>query len=137
MAERVKKVDPVAAISCPLTCPQMPRSDHPGKRERLVTAAYQLLYQQGVERTTLVEIAELATVPVGNVYYYFKTKNELIAPVRHVLSTVVSPSCAGHPPRLAGGALAWNPGERAPSSRSFAWHAVPRCGAAWYTMSHG
>ena len=86
MAERVNKVDPVAAISCPLTCPQMPRSDHPGKRERLVTAAYQLLYQQGVERTTLAEIAELATVPVGNVYYYFKTKNELIAAVLEVQS---------------------------------------------------
>jgi AcrR family transcriptional regulator len=59
----------------------MPRSDRPGKRERLVTAAYQLLYEQGVERTTLAEIAELANVPAGNVYYYFKTKNELIAAV--------------------------------------------------------
>lgn len=86
VAERVNKIDQVAAISCPLTCPQMPRSDRPGKRERLVTAAYQLLYQQGVERTTLAEIAELATVPLGNVYYYFKTKNELIAAVLGVQS---------------------------------------------------
>ncbi len=80
VAVRVNK-DRVPTSPCPLTCPQMPRSDRPGKRERLVTAAYQLLYQQGVERTTLAEISEVANVPTGNVYYYFKTKNELIAAV--------------------------------------------------------
>lgn len=54
---------------------------HPGKRERLVTAAVQLLHQQGIERTTLAEIAHAADVPAGNVYYYFKTKDEVIAAV--------------------------------------------------------
>jgi TetR/AcrR family transcriptional regulator, transcriptional repressor for nem operon len=53
----------------------------PGKRERLVAGATQLLYQQGVERTTLADIAEAADVPVGNVYYYFKTKDEVIGAV--------------------------------------------------------
>ena len=53
----------------------------PGKRERLVAAATLLLHQQGVERTTLAEIAETADVPAGNVYYYFKTKDEVIASV--------------------------------------------------------
>jgi TetR/AcrR family transcriptional regulator, transcriptional repressor for nem operon len=53
----------------------------PGKRERLVAAAAQLLYQQGVERTTLAEIAKIADVPAGNVYYYFKTKDEVIGAV--------------------------------------------------------
>jgi AcrR family transcriptional regulator len=52
-----------------------------GKRERLVAAATQLLHQHGIERTTLVEIAEAAGVPPGNVYYYFKTKDEIIAAV--------------------------------------------------------
>jgi AcrR family transcriptional regulator len=47
-----------------------------GKRERLVAAAVQLLYRQGVERTTLAEIAKAAEVPVGGVYYYFKTKDD-------------------------------------------------------------
>lgn len=51
----------------------------PGKRERLVTAAVQLLYQQGAERTTLADIAKAADVPPGNVYYYFKTKDDVIA----------------------------------------------------------
>jgi AcrR family transcriptional regulator len=53
----------------------------PGKRERLVAAAIQLLHQQGTERTTLADIAKAADVPAGNVYYYFKTKDELIAAV--------------------------------------------------------
>jgi TetR/AcrR family transcriptional regulator, transcriptional repressor for nem operon len=53
----------------------------PGKRERLVAAAMQLLHQQGAELTTLAEIAKAADVPVGNVYYYFKTKDEIIAAV--------------------------------------------------------
>src|SRR5580704_19512422 len=53
----------------------------PGKRERLVSAARQLLHQQGTERTTLAEIAQAADVPPGNVYYYFKTKDDVIAAV--------------------------------------------------------
>jgi AcrR family transcriptional regulator len=51
----------------------------PGKRERLVAAAGSALYEQGVERTTIADIARSADVPVGNVYYYFKTKNDIIA----------------------------------------------------------
>ncbi|MDT0612181.1 TetR/AcrR family transcriptional regulator [Streptomyces sp. DSM 40712] len=48
------------------------------KRQRLTAAAARVLHQQGVERTTLGDIAREADVPVGNVYYYFKTKDELI-----------------------------------------------------------
>lgn len=49
-----------------------------GKRERLVIAACQVLHEQGVERTTLADIAQAADVPLGNVYYYFKTKDQLV-----------------------------------------------------------
>ena len=52
-----------------------------GKRERLVESARALVHEQGVQRTTLVEVAERAEVPAGNVYYYFKTKDELIGAV--------------------------------------------------------
>jgi TetR/AcrR family transcriptional repressor of nem operon len=52
-----------------------------GKRDRLVAAAVQLLHQHGIERTTLADIAQAAGVPAGNVYYYFKTKDEIIAAV--------------------------------------------------------
>ncbi|GLY91134.1 TetR family transcriptional regulator [Actinoallomurus iriomotensis] len=50
----------------------------PGKRERLAGAAARVLHEQGVERTTLADIAQAADVPVGNVYYYFKTKDQLV-----------------------------------------------------------
>jgi TetR/AcrR family transcriptional repressor of nem operon len=49
------------------------------KRERLIAAARQVVHEQGVETTTLADIAAVAAVPVGNVYYYFKTKDELVA----------------------------------------------------------
>jgi AcrR family transcriptional regulator len=49
-----------------------------GKRERLVAGARQLIHEQGVEKTTIADIAQAAKVPAGNVYYYFKTKDELV-----------------------------------------------------------
>jgi AcrR family transcriptional regulator len=53
----------------------------PGKRDRLIAAACQLLHEQGIETTTLGDIAQLADVPPGNVYYYFKTKDDIIEAV--------------------------------------------------------
>jgi TetR/AcrR family transcriptional regulator, transcriptional repressor for nem operon len=52
-----------------------------GKRERLVASAGELLHQKGVGGTTLADIAQAAAVPVGNVYYYFKTKDDLVRAV--------------------------------------------------------
>jgi TetR/AcrR family transcriptional regulator, transcriptional repressor for nem operon len=48
------------------------------KRRRLTAAAARVVHEQGVERTTIADIAVAAGVPVGNVYYYFKTKDELV-----------------------------------------------------------
>ena len=53
----------------------------PGKRARLVAGARQVFHQQGVEKTTLADIARAADVPVGNLYYYFKTKDEVVEAV--------------------------------------------------------
>jgi AcrR family transcriptional regulator len=53
----------------------------PGKRKRLVAAAAELMYRQGVARTTLADIAQAADVPLGNVYYYFKTKDDIVGAV--------------------------------------------------------
>src|SRR6266487_625631 len=63
-----------SAVEAPAAAPR-----RPGKRERLVGAAMQLLHQQGAERTTLADIAKMADVPPGNVYYYFKAKDDVIA----------------------------------------------------------
>jgi TetR/AcrR family transcriptional repressor of nem operon len=51
------------------------------KRVRLIEAADKLFYEQGVNVTTLANIAALADVPLGNVYYYFKSKESIILAV--------------------------------------------------------
>jgi AcrR family transcriptional regulator len=55
-----------------------PEQPTPDKRQRLIEGARLVLHQQGVEKTTIADIAQAAEVPVGNVYYYFKTKDELV-----------------------------------------------------------
>ncbi|WP_244319277.1 TetR/AcrR family transcriptional regulator [Streptomyces lydicus] len=63
-----------------VTNSQSARAKNAGaKRQRLMAAAAQVVHQQGVERTTIADIARAADVQVGNVYYYFKTKDELVA----------------------------------------------------------
>ena len=47
------------------------------KRTRLIETAMKLAYKHGFRETSLADIAQAAHVPVGNVYYYFKTKEEL------------------------------------------------------------
>src|ERR1700693_3658078 len=56
----------------------LPTVARPDKRARLVAAAADLLYRQGVEKTTLADIAHAADVPLGNIYYYFKTKDAIV-----------------------------------------------------------
>ncbi len=47
------------------------------KRERLIEAANALIHRHGFHKTTLADIAKESDVPLGNVYYYFKTKEEI------------------------------------------------------------
>jgi len=47
------------------------------KRARLIGAAKVLIHRQGFNLTTLADIAQEADVPLGNVYYYFKTKEAI------------------------------------------------------------
>jgi TetR/AcrR family transcriptional regulator, transcriptional repressor for nem operon len=66
--------------------PQRPDADgagqqHPDKRDRLISSARKIFYEQGVERTTIADVARAASIPVGNVYHYFQTKGELVAAV--------------------------------------------------------
>jgi len=47
------------------------------KRSKLRRSAVELAYRQGFRKTTLADLAEESKVPIGNIYYYFKTKDEL------------------------------------------------------------
>ena len=51
------------------------------KRDRLIKAAKIMFYQQGVTGTTLADIAQQAQVPLGNIYYHFRTKEALVEAV--------------------------------------------------------
>src|SRR5258707_15898518 len=51
------------------------------KRARLIRTAVKLAYRHRFRETSLADIAEAAKVPVGNVYYYFKTKEEIGAAI--------------------------------------------------------
>ncbi|HUY77476.1 MAG TPA: TetR/AcrR family transcriptional regulator [Ktedonobacterales bacterium] len=47
------------------------------KRDRLLQTAVTLVHQQGFHQTTLADIAQQAQVPLGTVYYFFKTKEAI------------------------------------------------------------
>ena len=46
-------------------------------RSRLLQAAEKVTYRHGFSNAAIADIAREARVPLGNVYYYFKTKNEI------------------------------------------------------------
>jgi AcrR family transcriptional regulator len=75
------------------------------KRERLISAADALIHRQGFHRTTLAHIAEEAKVPLGNVYYYFKTKedicNAVITERKQELSHMLKNCCRRREPKEA------------------------------------
>ncbi len=56
-------------------------SGRPNKRDRLISAARDAIHCHGYAATSLATIAEAADVPLGNVYYYFKTKEDLVRAV--------------------------------------------------------
>ncbi len=51
------------------------------KRNRIIAAADTLFYEQGYNLTSFSDIAEAAGLPRGNFYYYFRSKEEILAAV--------------------------------------------------------
>jgi AcrR family transcriptional regulator len=47
------------------------------KKTRIVDTAAKLVHEQGFARTSLADIARESGVPLGNLYYYFKTKDAI------------------------------------------------------------
>src|ERR1700739_1485789 len=50
-------------------------------RERIVSAASELMLQRGVARTTIEDIQEAAGISTSQMYHYFSDKNDLVAAV--------------------------------------------------------
>jgi len=50
-------------------------------RDQIVEAADRLFYRQGFEHTSFSDIADVVQISRGNFYYYFKTKDEILAAV--------------------------------------------------------
>jgi AcrR family transcriptional regulator len=57
--------------------PATPADLPPDKRTRIVEVAAKLVHEQGFARTSLADIARESGVPLGNLYYYFKTKDAI------------------------------------------------------------
>ena len=53
------------------------RSSSADKRTRIVDAAATLVHAHGFAQTSLADIARESGVPLGNLYYYFKSKDAL------------------------------------------------------------
>mgnify|MGYP001310397567 CR=1 FL=1 len=81
----------------------MPRTSD--KRERLIDAANTLIHRHGFHKTTLSDIATESDVPLGNVYYYFKTKEEICDAVieerKKELTTALDGCCKTKGPKKA------------------------------------
>lgn len=88
-------------------------ADSPGrsKRQRLEDAAAQLFWSKGFAATSIADLARRADVPIGNVYYYFKSKTEMAEAVAEMfvqgsqaaLDDIEArfPAASGHPQALA------------------------------------
>jgi TetR/AcrR family transcriptional regulator, transcriptional repressor for nem operon len=50
-------------------------------KSRLLKAAMTLFHEHGIAATTIADVALAASVPLGNVYYHFRTKEALISAV--------------------------------------------------------
>ena len=47
-------------------------------RQRIVESANLLFYHQGYHATSFSDVVQAADVPRGNIYYYFKTKDDIL-----------------------------------------------------------
>src|SRR5271154_1842130 len=72
--------------------------DSAEKRSALVNAASELLHEQGYRQTTLADVAVRARVPLGNVHYYFKTKEALAEAVIAAHETALTSLFASYTP---------------------------------------
>lgn len=83
----------VQAKTIPKAATKRVRKKAATKRQRLVRAAAECFREGGIRATTIKIIAERAEVPIGNVYYYFKTKEDFASAV---VASAAETSAAQH-----------------------------------------
>lgn len=66
-------------------------TDKQPTRDRLVAAAMELFHENGYEATGLKEILERAQANSGSLYYYFKSKEELLVAVLQKYTELMDP----------------------------------------------
>jgi AcrR family transcriptional regulator len=66
------------------------KSRKTNKRQLLIDAAIKLSDIRGIHGWTLADCASVSGVPLGNIYYYFKTKDELIDIVRNAYNEALN-----------------------------------------------
>lgn len=60
----------------------MPSQDRAiDKRHRLLESAARVIHRRGYARTTLADIASEARLPSGSLYYYFRSKEAIVAAI--------------------------------------------------------
>ena len=58
-------------------------------KQRIIQAANQLFYCKGFSQTSFSDVVAEADVPRGNIYYYFKSKEDILkAVIRYRLDTI-------------------------------------------------
>lgn len=99
-------------MTLPLNPPATPKSAR--TRTQIVSAAMELFRENGYDRTTMRAIAAKAGVSVGNAYYYFSSKEELIQGFYDDLAEAHAVQCAAlfagttdFADRLRGALLRW------------------------------
>ena len=98
--------------SGPGDAPRTPKSER--TRQQIVAAALKLFREQGYQGTTMRAVAASAGVSVGNAYYYFSSKEELIQGFYDQMVTDQAAACVevfaastDLADRLRGALLAW------------------------------
>ena len=77
------------------TADQVTGARTPGEhtRQRIVDAALALFHEHGYDGTTMRTIADRAGVPLGNAYYYFNGKQDLLAALAEQLHAEYLQAC--------------------------------------------
>ena len=57
----------------------MPRKKPDDTRQKIITCAWELFYQNGYDNTTIEDIVERSNTSKGTFYHYFSAKNELLS----------------------------------------------------------